>query len=869
MASPTPMGSNHFTSLSKRPPSRQTLRQAPSRPTFARADPAPTTSHARHFSLNDSSDDEEIPMPMKFSALTKALLNDDPSIMEHSLALEKRNSPEPVERYQNYSRTDSAKISDTADHDQVSPKTRNNSPAPRRVVRLSASRLSGTPLSSNLGRAGSSSRSFQRQTEPEAPASGSPKDLNTPAPVPRTVRIPVTSSSNHGLSGSSGRLSSKTNSGSRHEDEAHLSEEYPATVARSQVAASQGSVSRYGTSALGRTRYGEEVGLQSSMRVKRVGKVAGSFLSGPARRGRRRMEDDEQSPADEQGDGLDAAGSNQELQSQSQSQESNLAESQSQDEPSSQESHSNRPYSFSSNYRDFAAAGSPVSSKEIINSMLRSRSPPPPTLAARSVENSADEAPPDEAPYGDSQRPAKPVFKLPAPRPDLPSKHDQENEAPPTFKRNKQAPLMSLDKIENPPARPTSIDMGALRVTVSPERRALASRSQNTPRRPAPPPPKMSVLEAATSTAGAAAASHATSKRNRLKVNGKYFTRLDCIGRGGSSKVFRVMAENSKIFALKRVSLEDADEMAVRGFKGEIDLLKKLESVERVIRLYDYEMNEEKGTLNVLMEMGELDMNKILELRLKSENAKFDPSFVRHYWKEMLECLQAVHAHDIVHSDLKPHNFVLVQGRLKLIDFGIANAIKTDETVNVHRETQVGTPNYMSPESLIDSNAKPDSRGRISNEPRLMKLGKPSDIWSLGCILYQMVYGRAPFAHIQNQMQRCQAIINFNYAIEYPSVGVGNVPVPGSLIRTLKKCLTRDQHQRPSATELLDPRDAFLNPVEYSEDCFPMTEELLGRILQSVAAKCKDRTPSDIELLSLWPAGYFNSLRKNLREGRG
>jgi serine/threonine-protein kinase TTK/MPS1 len=89
------------------------------------------------------------------------------------------------------------------------------------------------------------------------------------------------------------------------------------------------------------------------------------------------------------------------------------------------------------------------------------------------------------------------------------------------------------------------------------------------------------------------------------------------------------------------------------------------------------------------MEMGELDMNKILDLRRNADDAKFDPSFVRHYWKEMLECLQAIHEHDIVHSDLKPHNFVLVQGRLKLIDFGIANAIQTDETVNVHRETQI------------------------------------------------------------------------------------------------------------------------------------------------------------------------------------
>lgn len=261
-------------------------------------------------------------------------------------------------------------------------------------------------------------------------------------------------------------------------------------------------------------------------------------------------------------------------------------------------------------------------------------------------------------------------------------------------------------------------------------------------------------------------------------------------------------------------------------------------------------------------------MNQILQLRLKSEHAKFDASFVRHYWKEMLECLQAIHECDVVHSDLKPHNFVLVKGCLKLIDFGIANAIETDETVNVHRETQIGTPNYMSPESLIDSNAKPDSRGRIPNEPKLMKLGKPSDIWSLGCILYQMVYGRAPFAHIQNQMHRCQAIINWKYEIEYPSLGVGNVPVPGSLIRTLKKCLNRDQHQRPTATELLSDRDPFLNPVELDEDAIPLTEELLGRILLNAAARFKERTPTEAELLTLWPKGYLDRLKKNMADGK-
>jgi len=54
----------------------------------------------------------------------------------------------------------------------------------------------------------------------------------------------------------------------------------------------------------------------------------------------------------------------------------------------------------------------------------------------------------------------------------------------------------------------------------------------------------------------------------------------------------------------------------------------------------------------------------------------------------MLEAVKVIHDEKIVHSDLKPANFVLVKGRLKLIDFGIANAIAND-TTNIQRDNQV------------------------------------------------------------------------------------------------------------------------------------------------------------------------------------
>jgi serine/threonine-protein kinase TTK/MPS1 len=60
------------------------------------------------------------------------------------------------------------------------------------------------------------------------------------------------------------------------------------------------------------------------------------------------------------------------------------------------------------------------------------------------------------------------------------------------------------------------------------------------------------------------------------------------------------MAENFKLLALKRVKLEDADEAAVRGYKGEIDLLQKLKNVDRVVRLYDWEVDEQRQVLSVV-----------------------------------------------------------------------------------------------------------------------------------------------------------------------------------------------------------------------------------------------------------------------------
>ena len=162
---------------------------------------------------------------------------------------------------------------------------------------------------------------------------------------------------------------------------------------------------------------------------------------------------------------------------------------------------------------------------------------------------------------------------------------------------------------------------------------------------------------------------------------------------------------------------------------------------------------------------------------------------------------------------MKPANFVLVKGQVKLIDFGIANAIAND-TTNIHREHQIGTINYMSPEAI-----------EVPDGTRRHKVGRSSDVWSLGCILYQMVYGHPPFHHL-NVYQKMKAIPDSSHVIEFPDLSVPTAspsrnsqgaaasppeklielakPVRSDVKITMQRCLQRNPKDRATIPELLE-----------------------------------------------------------------
>ena len=159
---------------------------------------------------------------------------------------------------------------------------------------------------------------------------------------------------------------------------------------------------------------------------------------------------------------------------------------------------------------------------------------------------------------------------------------------------------------------------------------------------------------------------------------------------------------------------------------------------------------------------------------------------VLRYGQQIAAALDAAHRKGLVHRDLKPGNIMLTKSGTKLLDFGLARAMKakgpvsglTSGTTDVQpltaEGTIVGTLQYMSPEQL--EGREPDAR---------------TDIFSLGAVLYEMVTGQRAF-----QGDSRTSLISAIVSSEPPPIGEIIPVTPPALERVVKKCLAKDPDQR-------------------------------------------------------------------------
>ena len=198
---------------------------------------------------------------------------------------------------------------------------------------------------------------------------------------------------------------------------------------------------------------------------------------------------------------------------------------------------------------------------------------------------------------------------------------------------------------------------------------------------------------------------------------------LDVIARSGMATIFRARdLENGHTVALKVPHLQYASDMVFHErFKREEEIGQRLDHP-AVIKVFQ---PREKSRLYLAMEYvdGELLRDRLRrERRLPSETAVALAIAIA-------DALAYLHDHGVVHRDLKPENImVTADGRVKLVDFGIALDTTLRKMTWAGLSQTVGTPDYMAPEQV--KGKRGDAR---------------SDLYALGVILYEMLTGEPPF----------------------------------------------------------------------------------------------------------------------------
>jgi eukaryotic-like serine/threonine-protein kinase len=248
------------------------------------------------------------------------------------------------------------------------------------------------------------------------------------------------------------------------------------------------------------------------------------------------------------------------------------------------------------------------------------------------------------------------------------------------------------------------------------------------------------------------------------------------LGRGGMATVYLARDKrHDREVAIKILSPDISHAFGVERFQREIAITARL-SHPNILPLHD--SGESDGRL---FYVAPFVRGESLRARLAREQQLPVRDAIA-IARGIAGALEHAHAHGVVHRDIKPENILLSDGQPIVADFGIARALESSGAEHLTATgVSIGTPAYMSPEQAV---------GEPTDER--------SDIYSLGCVLYEMLAGEPPFTG-----PTAQAIVAKRLANPAPDVRQCRDTVDDLLAGTIARTLARVPADRiPTAAEL-------------------------------------------------------------------
>ena len=242
------------------------------------------------------------------------------------------------------------------------------------------------------------------------------------------------------------------------------------------------------------------------------------------------------------------------------------------------------------------------------------------------------------------------------------------------------------------------------------------------------------------------------------------------LGRGGMATVY--LAEDLKHrrqVALKVLRPELAAAVGPERFLREIEMGAQL-THPHILPLYD--SGEADGFLYYVMPFAEGE--SLRDHLAREKQLPIDDAL--RIAREVADALSYAHGRGVIHRDIKPENILLESGHAVVADFGIARAIDAaGGTRLTETGVAVGTPAYMSPEQATGG-------GQLDGR---------SDLYSLGCVLYEMLAGQPPFTG-----PTVESLVHQHLAVQPPNVTTIRPSVPGWVAAALERSLAKTPADR-------------------------------------------------------------------------